>query len=683
MGIYDLILCSTVKSVHTATTAMNSGSAGASSGAADTSGLTVAAAAAGVVTSVLVWGSDILIAGHADGTVRSYKLMGGGAKPQALFSTPPSHPLPSGADPKVVGLAIFGTKSKPVLSIGHCCGAVHSYDLLQGSWLGQYSLAAEIKDSAGAAAMLADLVSLGPLKALVGIPRRSSALQLWDLKRGKSFVLDLTAELKALNRGTARIVCAEFDHERQALIIGHDDGTVVVRRVEREGAGGLSLKVLRVAAPALDTGAGGISQLSFDPRGDVIVAGDTRGIARFIPRATGLPRPTTAVRGGNSSVAGAASVGGADMAASLASAEAGSSGWSVPFKGGVVHVHAAGGVLVPEFVPSGTGMMRGVAHGAPFGAPRAVEELQGEWSRCDVVCMPAETVGAAQLRSSGAPATAFTGPGGIVNGYSAHATWTASFMGPQVREFAADGTPAVEALAKAAGDVSGCRLVISITMPAGGPIASVSKEISARSSAKGGVTVTTTIKVREAVALPVGLPMTFRLPQGDAGQMGLAVGDFEFGLTAPFQAHESGAALAAGSSFDSLTAVPMAVSGAGVGLGASSAPVDLTSLPCVAGGGKSVVGALQLCGVDGQATVTSALHSTAVHVTWDALQLPSALLQLQRGKLVLVPCASAFDLGSSVSNGSNPLTSRGISTSVKISPEQPLEMAVTLTSKSV
>ncbi len=665
---------------------MNSGAAGAGPGAGgDTSGLTVATAAAGVVTSVLVWGTDLLIAGHADGTVRSYKLMGGGVKPQAVFSPPPAHPLPADTDPRAVGLAVFGTKAKPVLSVGHTCGAVHSYDLLQGTWLGQYALAPSIKDTAGTQATLADVVSLGSLKALVGVPRRSAALQLWDLKRGKSFVLDLAAELTSLKRGAARITCASFDAERQALIVGHDDGTVIVRKVEREGTGGLSLRVLRVAAPALDAGAGGISTLSFDPRGDVVVAGDTRGITRFIPRATGLPRPASALpaaSGGGAGGAAAAAVGGADMSASLAAAEAGGSGWSVPFKGGVVHVHALGGVLVPEFVPSGAGMVRGVAHGVPFGAPRAVEELQGEWSHCDVVCTPAETAGANQLRKSGAPASAFTGPGGVVNGFSAHAVWSASFMGPSVREFAADGAPSVEALPSDAKDVSGCRLVISVAMPESSPIVSVSKEIAARASGKGGVTVTTTIKVREAVSVPVGLPVTFRLPQGDAGQLKLSMGDFEFGLTAPFNAHEEGAALAAGSSFDSLAAVPLAVSGAGVGLGASSAPVDLSSLPCQAGS-NPVVGALQLCGVDGQATITSALHSTAVHVTWDALQLPSALLQLQRGKLVLVPCASAFDLGSSVSNGSNPLTSRGISTSVKVSPEQPLEMSVTLTAKQV
>jgi hypothetical protein len=233
-----------------------------------------------------------------------------------------------------------------------------------------------------------------------------------------------------------------------------------------------------------------------------------------------------------------------------------------------------------------------------------------------------------------------------------------------------------------AGDVSDCRLVISAAMPSSCPVASVSKEIIARSSAKGGVTITTTVKVREVVTLPLGLPITFRLPQGDAGQLSLDVGDFEFGLTAPYAAHEGGAHLAAGATFDALTSVPLAVSGAGVGLGASTAPVNLSALPCAAGT-QPVVGAVQLCGVDGRATVVSALHSTAVSVTWDALQLPSALLQLQRGKLVLVPCAAAFDLGSSVSSGSNPLTSRGITTCIKVEPGAPLDMAVTLTAHKV
>ena len=666
--------------VKTIATAAQAAGAGATPGTAPASASV--GGGTGIVTSVGVWGHDHFLVGHADGTAALYTLMGR-ERPVTAYAPPASAALSADADARVVSLATFGSAAKPVLAVGHACGAVHLYALKDGTWLGAKGLSASLVQ-AGATG-LASLAPLDGFKALLGVATGGQALQVWDIASGKTQVLDLAEELAGQGRSSARITACTLAAAHGILMTGWTDGAVALRSVSRDDAGALCLPLLRVAAPTAGAGATpSVSCLSYDTRGDVAVVGDAGGWARLLPRATGLAGaladPTSAADvAAAAAAAGAASPDQEPLLGAVSDAALEGDVWTLPCSGGHVTVHAVGGVVVPHFTGHGTplDLVHGAGAAVPLGGTRTLTKVSGEWGAAAAASTPAPAEGA---HGAAVRAAAVTDLGAVMDGAAAHLAWAVEEAGSEVQSGSLASVPDLV-------DAANARLVLSCSLPAGHPLASLRRVIAARSGGSG-VTITTTVTPREDVRLPVGLPVALRLPQGDADAAHLSIGAFEYGTTAPYAAVADGqatTALAPAQNFTSLASVPVAVAGAGAGRGAGRAPLDLTSLPALPqGSAKPLAGTVQVCGVEeGAFTLTSALHGGAgVAVTWDAGALPHLLLQFTAGRLVATPCVAALDLGVPASAGPNPLAARHMATAVDLAAGEAQSFDLTLAPSS-
>lgn len=158
-----------------------------------------------------------------------------------------------------------------------------------------------------------------------------------------------------------------------------------------------------------------------------------------------------------------------------------------------------------------------------------------------------------------------------------------------------------------------------------------------------------TLHIRRDCRLPIGLHPVFRLPDSglriEAGPQG--------GMTFPGAMEPGVSRLAPAARFADLAAVPLTAGGT----------ADLSRLPLPYATEELV----QLTDAGGRATLTWPGEGFRAHLTWDAAHFPDLILWVSnRGRaafpwngrhqaLGLEPVCAAFDLGTRISAGPNPL----------------------------
>jgi hypothetical protein len=173
---------------------------------------------------------------------------------------------------------------------------------------------------------------------------------------------------------------------------------------------------------------------------------------------------------------------------------------------------------------------------------------------------------------------------------------------------------------------------------------------------------TLTIHARRPEAVPVGLHPIFRMPATPGGLHVAA--EFTTGFSYP-------------GPLKSASARPGTVF---ADLASAAEDADLSRLPL----GRPVEDVLLLGGATGPVRLSYPHEAAAVELDWDRALLPSVMLWIAdralesspwngsyRG-LGVEPIAAAFDLPSGVSTASNPLTARGIATTVSLDPAHPV-----------
>ena len=162
-----------------------------------------------------------------------------------------------------------------------------------------------------------------------------------------------------------------------------------------------------------------------------------------------------------------------------------------------------------------------------------------------------------------------------------------------------------------------------------------------------------TLHIRRDCCLPIGLHPVFRMPdsglQIDAGPQG--------GMTFPGALEPGVSRLAPAARFASLAAVPLTQGGM----------ADLSRLPLP----HATEELVQLTNAGGRATLTWPGEGFRAHLTWEASHFPDLILWVSnRGRaafpwngrhqaLGMEPVCAAFDLGTEISAGPNPLQTAG------------------------
>ena len=195
-------------------------------------------------------------------------------------------------------------------------------------------------------------------------------------------------------------------------------------------------------------------------------------------------------------------------------------------------------------------------------------------------------------------------------------------------------------------------LRLTLEYPEDSPIALVERVI-LPDPAQPAIDMVLTLHIRRDCCLPIGLHPVFRLPDSglliDAGPNG--------GMTFPGALETGVSRLAPAARFASLAAVPLARGGT----------ADLSRLPLP----HSTEELVQLTDAGGRATLTWPGEGFRAHLTWDASHFPDLILWVSnRGRTAfpwngrhqavgLEPVCAAFDLGTEISAGPNPLQTAG------------------------
>jgi len=168
---------------------------------------------------------------------------------------------------------------------------------------------------------------------------------------------------------------------------------------------------------------------------------------------------------------------------------------------------------------------------------------------------------------------------------------------------------------------------------------------------------------RNDCKLPIGLHPTFKL-EDTPGTTILKPGNFQFGMT--FAGNlEPSSITKPSTTFKSLDQVPLN----------DGSTLDFSKLPISEQ--LKTENLLQLCGIDGHFTIEYTKQKFTVQMDWDATHYPSVLLWLSnRGRpaypwndrwvgVGIEPVCAAFDLGTHVSQSSNPINQRGVNTVIE------------------
>ncbi|SHO66574.1 hypothetical protein SAMN02745172_03233 [Pseudoxanthobacter soli DSM 19599] len=157
--------------------------------------------------------------------------------------------------------------------------------------------------------------------------------------------------------------------------------------------------------------------------------------------------------------------------------------------------------------------------------------------------------------------------------------------------------------------------------------------------------------------------------------------DFAFGLTYPAAVPGEAMIAAIGQNFDRLDAVPAAGGGS----------VDLSRLPKA----RPIEDVVQLCGARGPVAVIFAHEAARLVLDWDRTLLPSCQIWISdralqsapwggtyRG-LGIEPIASAFDFAETLSGMSNPISEKGIATTLAIEPGRDVEIRYSIAAEEI
>jgi hypothetical protein len=211
-------------------------------------------------------------------------------------------------------------------------------------------------------------------------------------------------------------------------------------------------------------------------------------------------------------------------------------------------------------------------------------------------------------------------------------------------------------------------LALTIDYAPDNPIARLERVIRPDPSA-AAVDITLTIHPRRDCRLPIGLHPVFRVP--DDGQ-GLRL-DADTGgtvLTFPGALEPGISRFSPGAEAASLAQVPLIAGGR----------VDATRLPLPFATEELV----QIAGASGRVALDYPAEGFRAEMTWDRALFPSVILWLSnRGRQAapwsgrhlavgVEPVAAAFDLGTAISAGDNPISRRGVATAVDFRAGQPV-----------
>jgi len=219
-------------------------------------------------------------------------------------------------------------------------------------------------------------------------------------------------------------------------------------------------------------------------------------------------------------------------------------------------------------------------------------------------------------------------------------------------------------------------LRFGLDYPEGHPVRRLTRSI-AVDPAAAAVDFSLTIAARRAGRISVGLHPILTLAMPDES---LAItADFDFGLTYPAAVPGGAMLTAIGRTFDRLAAVPAAGGGT----------VDLSRLPKP----RPAEDVVQLCGMRGPVEIAFRDARARLAVDWDRVLLPSCQLWIgdraltsppwnggYRG-LGIEPNAAAFDLADAVSSADNPISARGVATTVALDPDRPVEIRYRLAAR--
>jgi len=184
------------------------------------------------------------------------------------------------------------------------------------------------------------------------------------------------------------------------------------------------------------------------------------------------------------------------------------------------------------------------------------------------------------------------------------------------------------------------------------------------------VDLTLRVFARRDCRLPIGLHPTFRLPEED-GMAVLEPGPYREIRSFPATVAPGATLFAPDQVFQSLTEVP----------GVDGGTVDVSRMPRPEGFEEL----LQIVGASGQFALWNRAEGYRVHLTWDAAHYPSQLLWMSnRGRkeapwsgrhlaLGTEPICAAFDLGTAISAGVNPITRSGVATAHVFRAGEPFE----------
>lgn len=317
--------------------------------------------------------------------------------------------------------------------------------------------------------------------------------------------------------------------------------------------------------------------------------------------------------------------------------------WQMSWGGGELEVQSLGGMLGRVRFRLPSGRFVSPLHEPPWSAepeaaalPPLLRDFRGEWP-----CVPfgaARPVGKLSAEWRDVHWSESEGP---AHGHASNAHW-------ELVEQSASG------------------ITLQVTYPEQHPVRRLRRGIRPRPS-EPGLDLELEIEARVNVRLPIGLHPVFRLSGRTRGTH-LKPGAFQFGLTFPGDFEPGADLLAPGATFSSLQAVPTVCDSA----------IDLLRLPLE----RKWENLVQLCGMDGCFELYHQAEDYHVRLEWEAGQFPSCMLWFSnRGRadfpwngrhvaLGVEPINSAFDLGTTVSNASNPIRQRGISTSLELAADQ-------------
>jgi hypothetical protein len=216
-------------------------------------------------------------------------------------------------------------------------------------------------------------------------------------------------------------------------------------------------------------------------------------------------------------------------------------------------------------------------------------------------------------------------------------------------------------------------VTLRLDLPPPGPLARLTRRITGIAG-EATLALELTVEARRPARLPLGLHPILRL-DGPPGSLALGA-DFAFGLTYPAAVPGGAMVAAIGAEFASLDRVP----------GRDGTAIDLSRLPL----GRPVEDVVQLCGVASPVTIRFEAERAGLSVDWDRTILPSCQLWISDRALStapwcgrfsglgIEPIASAFDFAESVSTAANPISRRGIATTVALCPDAPLTIGYRL-----